>query len=341
MRVLFQGYADILRPGLQYGPHNSAPNENPHGYEVDAPAIGLGSKRATAQMELHKPIVVPPERGAQALARFRKRMTADRIPQLLAEGRGNTARGSEYIPWIKVQDIPSNGIRYRIPWWVTHRAHHLLSTHEANAFRNVALDPTVSDIREQFPLLPIEETLEIAGDIGVTHPRERGTRTPYVMTTDILLTRDGIDIPWTVKPASELEKTGVLDLLEVERRYWARRQKQLVVFTNEDMTSALAHNLEYLYPYGEIDYVVRCLEGRPARALIAAMRGAMLTATGVLREETVGLQEAFGLDDRDVLLLVLHVLASMMPTFQRGLEAIDFRGRKPMDVALEELRHGC
>ncbi len=53
-----------------------------------------------------------------------------------------------------------------------------------------ALDwaPSVVDIREQFPLLPIEDTLRIAERLGYRHPRHPQTRRPIVMTTDFLVT---------------------------------------------------------------------------------------------------------------------------------------------------------
>lgn len=46
----------------------------------------------------------------------------------------------------------------------------------------------VVDIREQFPLLPVESTLAIAKAIGVRYPRYKTTAIPLVMTTDFLLT---------------------------------------------------------------------------------------------------------------------------------------------------------
>ncbi len=44
------------------------------------------------------------------------------------------------------------------------------------------------DIREQFPLLPIEETIIIAEELGIKHPTDPNTGEPVVMTTDFLVT---------------------------------------------------------------------------------------------------------------------------------------------------------
>nr|WP_255193827.1 TnsA endonuclease N-terminal domain-containing protein [Brevibacillus laterosporus] len=43
-------------------------------------------------------------------------------------------------------------------------------------------------MREQFPLLPLEETIVIANELGINHPTDPKTGSPIVMTTDFLLT---------------------------------------------------------------------------------------------------------------------------------------------------------
>lgn len=64
------------------------------------------------------------------------------------------------------------------------------------------------DIREQFPLLPLRRTEEIAKQLGIKHAHLDGV--PVVMTTDFLITlrtsQGLIDIVRTVKPASKLTK---------------------------------------------------------------------------------------------------------------------------------------
>ncbi|MEW9502895.1 TnsA endonuclease N-terminal domain-containing protein [Jeotgalibacillus marinus] len=46
----------------------------------------------------------------------------------------------------------------------------------------------IKDIREQFPLLPIEETIIIADELGIDHPKHPKTGEYIVMTTDFILT---------------------------------------------------------------------------------------------------------------------------------------------------------
>lgn len=43
-------------------------------------------------------------------------------------------------------------------------------------------------IQEQYPLLPIEETIIIANELGIKHPTDPKSGEPIVMTTDFLVT---------------------------------------------------------------------------------------------------------------------------------------------------------
>ena len=95
------------------------------------------------------------------------------------QGRG---RGelNEYIPWLRVQDVPSRGGSHSILGRVAGRVHHLLSDLERNAFLIYDYAENVSDIREQFPL-DRAMTSEIANELGaeITRSIEREPVPPY------------------------------------------------------------------------------------------------------------------------------------------------------------------
>ncbi|WP_311080106.1 TnsA endonuclease N-terminal domain-containing protein [Paenibacillus polymyxa] len=46
----------------------------------------------------------------------------------------------------------------------------------------------VIDIREQFPLIPLDKTLYIAQKLGIKHSTDPKNKLPIIMTTDMLLT---------------------------------------------------------------------------------------------------------------------------------------------------------
>lgn len=64
----------------------------------------------------------------------------------------------------------------------------MFSDLERNYFYYLDFADNVVDIREQFPLLPINETIIIAKELGIEHPRDPVTKEPIVMTTDFLIT---------------------------------------------------------------------------------------------------------------------------------------------------------
>ncbi|AQT84734.1 Transposon Tn7 transposition protein TnsA [Paenibacillus larvae subsp. larvae] len=76
----------------------------------------------------------------------------------------------------------------------------------------------VIDIREQFPLLPLEKTMFIAEKLGIRHPIDPKTKHPIVMTTDMLLTvRKGEDVSFiahSIKPVNKLNKR-ILEKLQI------------------------------------------------------------------------------------------------------------------------------
>ncbi|HEV2707631.1 MAG TPA: TnsA endonuclease N-terminal domain-containing protein [Pyrinomonadaceae bacterium] len=102
------------------------------------------------------------------------------------EGRG-IGTGADYIPYLLIHDVPSIGLASRVWGWKTRRVHHFLSRLELKFFYTLEWRPDVHDIREQFPL-DLDETLAIADQLGVRHPRDPKTKDYVVMTSDFVLT---------------------------------------------------------------------------------------------------------------------------------------------------------
>ena len=115
------------------------------------------------------------------------RQLTDTEIQQIKNSRGQ-GRGSDYLPWLTVRDVPSIGLSFRVKGWKSHRIHHLLSQLELNYFYTLEWSLIVTDIREQYPLLPLSETWQIASLKGISHPTSPKTNQPVVMTTDFLIT---------------------------------------------------------------------------------------------------------------------------------------------------------
>jgi hypothetical protein len=186
------------------------------------------------------------------MANRRAAVTEKWINKRIKDGYGQ-GTGENYKPWLKVQDFSSLGRVHRIKGWKHGRVHHLFSDLERNIFLYYEWSPHVSDIREQFPLLPVEETVEIAAEIGVRHPIDSNTKHPIVLTTDFLLTvENGLKVtfcPRPVKYLEDMEKPRVREKLEIERRYWLSRQLNCKPVTEEHVSDSFVRNMLWVHPH--------------------------------------------------------------------------------------------
>lgn len=76
-----------------------------------------------------------------------KRKRKQNIEKMIKEGYGSGI-GSEYKPWIKIQDLPSLGRVTRVKGIKTNRQHELLSDMERNYFYILEYSDNVKDINK-------------------------------------------------------------------------------------------------------------------------------------------------------------------------------------------------
>jgi hypothetical protein len=190
------------------------------------------------------------------------RIVADR----LREGRGK-GTGADYRPWLTVRTKRLNSNTWR-PCGKNGRTYHLLSNIEFAVFSILDRQDVTTDIREQFPLLPLSETQRIAAEMGRAHPRacpfrDKGdAKVDIVMTTDLLVDladRPGLpaNVAVSVKPAADLEDTptkvrNLLAKAEIERRYWAARDTPFLLITDADLPDVVRENADLLQRYMDL-----------------------------------------------------------------------------------------
>ncbi|NFO46722.1 heteromeric transposase endonuclease subunit TnsA [Clostridium botulinum] len=184
-----------------------------------------------------------------------KRKRTHNIEKMIKEGYGNGI-GSEYKPWIKIQDVPSLGRVTRVKGMKTNRQHELLSDMERNYFYILEYSDKVVDIREQYPLLPIEDTILIANELGIRHPRSHETNEDIVMTTDFLITistAEGIkEVARTIKSKDDLLDERIIEKFEIERVFWKKRDIDWGIVTEEEIDKTIAHNISFIQGYRDI-----------------------------------------------------------------------------------------
>ena len=181
-----------------------------------------------------------------------KRKRIPKIEKWIKEGRGSGI-GAGYKPWLNIQDVSSLGRSTRLKGIKTGRQHEFLSDLERNYFYLTEYSDFIVDIREQFPLLPLEETIVIADELGIKHPTNPKTNEPIVMTTDFLLTVDRgtglIEFARTIKMKDELLKERVIEKFEIERVYWERREIDWGIVTEFEIPKEMARNISYFHDY--------------------------------------------------------------------------------------------
>jgi TnsA endonuclease N terminal/TnsA endonuclease C terminal len=258
-----------------------------------------------------------PQISRSFMAKRQRRWSESTIEKRLKEGRGR-GQGANYLPWLFIHDVPSKGRVSRIKGWKTDRVHHLLSDLERDYFFVCDWALSVVDIREQYPLLPLEETREIAEECGfrhpgVPHPTKRGTHIPVVMTTDFVLTTakglERFEKARTVKYAEALQSPRTLEKLEIERRYWARRNVDWRIVTEKNFSRVLAHNVELIHSYVTIDDRL-ALSATTISQAVELLTTEVMHESSPLRHIARACDEKLGLEKGSCLTLAYHLLAT-------------------------------
>lgn len=243
----------------------------------------------------------------------RKRETTQKvINRRISEGRGQ-ATGADYQPWLRIQDVPSLGLVHRIKGWKTGRVHHLLSNLELDYFYLLEWSSRVLDIREQYPLLPLEETLELARQCGVRHPTDPRTQQPIVMTSDFLVTLPGpvrtVERAHALKPARQLASQRVQEKAEIERRYWQRRDIAWGLVTEHEIPRVVARNVALLHGYRQLSDRLE-LPADQLEALITVLTEVVTQGDLSLREATLRSDRRLGFAPGASLTVAYHLLAT-------------------------------
>ena len=101
-------------------------------------------------------------------------------------GRG-CGEGSAYLPWLGLRDRPGKGT-FAVPFGLLTQRQHQLRTEAAESyFYLLERRPDVVDIRELFPILDLETTLELCGELDIRHEYQDSDAEPFVI--DFLVTR--------------------------------------------------------------------------------------------------------------------------------------------------------
>ena len=127
-----------------------------------------------------------------------------------------------------------------------------MSDWESRLFYIFEWSQEVQDIREQYPLLDLDLAMEIAKEMGIEYPVNRKSNTPYVLTTDFILTvkrgKKPVQIARTFKMTKDLGKKRTIEKLELERRYWEKQDVDWAIVTEQEISEIFASNIQWVHP---------------------------------------------------------------------------------------------
>lgn len=207
----------------------------------------------------------------------------------------------------------------------------------------------ILDIREQFPLLPQEETIVIAKELGIKHPADPKTGDPIVMTTDFLITVDkgqGVfEVAHTIKMKDKLLEERVLEKFEIEREYWERKGINWGIVTEEDIDKTMARNISYIHDYFDIRTydVYREMANQHIEDLSMSLMNRLLNNTRSIREITSEFDVDTHLPFGSGVTLFYHLLSKKIMVTDM-YKPIDLE--KPIDIKvideskLEKVKYG-
>ncbi|WP_409346944.1 TnsA endonuclease C-terminal domain-containing protein [Paenibacillus sp. MBLB4367] len=225
-------------------------------------------------------------------------------------GRGQGV-GSGYKPWTTVRDGFTLGFSHRVKGWKTRRLHHFLSNLELSFFYLLEWSEKVMDIREKYPLLPIDNTVDVARRFQLTHPFDNKTGEPVVLTTDFLveikLDHGTKLIAFSVK--YEKSKTSSKVRTFLERTYWHEKGIEFRVITENDIPRTSMRNIERLHPTKDVTFAPRGAADRMAEiesVLYSKMHKSDTAWANACRET----DEKLGLDVGTSLWAVKHLIAN-------------------------------
>lgn len=172
----------------------------------------------------------------------------------LEQGRGE-GEGPSFTPWVKLTDFPGRGWGSLINCYVSKRAAHALSDPETR-LRLMMEWRGAKDLRENFNL-PLEETLEIASELGKSHPMENANE-PMVLTLDLLEdcldeAKQEIQEAHDFKLSKAFAEARVMAEIDIKAEYCRRHRIKYTVWTEEEIDRVLTDNLIHIRFYHEVD----------------------------------------------------------------------------------------
>lgn len=249
--------------------------------------------------------------GLTSLKNITGAMDRDQLLKRYQSGRGQGVREG-WKPWLTVREVKSRGQSCVEVGSIVQRPYELLGRLEWKAFLAAERLRGVTDIREQYPLWPLESTEAIADAMGLRHPQVPKSPHKSLMTTDLVLTTDWPNepvVPIYVKYAADLGERRTQEKLDIEAGWWAARGARLRVVTELELPDTLGNNLKQMHACRTVTpETLGTVELEDVEAaFLAALGKTPATPANVLSH---GVDKALGLDAGVCLTVFWHMAST-------------------------------
>jgi hypothetical protein len=203
-----------------------------------------------------------------------KLIVGDKIVNDLNQWKLDNSSGL-YRPYLTVRKVNKVGRRHWMFCSKQNREVHLLSDGERRAYTILLWLPGTITVMEQYAL-DIDETIEIAEELGFVHPRNHNKNEAHVMSTDFVVQKlDSLSsavktIAYTFKYSDQIfdeidgnQKTKsyrTWQKFSIEKKYWNNRGIEYRVITEKDATKERFWNIQFCLNAAAIEIQQRQLQ---------------------------------------------------------------------------------
>lgn len=228
---------------------------------------------------------------------------ARRVRQLMGAGEHEN-----YKSWLDFRDFSSKGTTSRSYFPELDRIVLCFSNLELASALHAVSRKHFFDLKDQFPLNR-DLTRTIARDLGVRHPRYRGTRIECVMTIDLLVTQANGADTWNevydCKWSNAAARTRHMEIQAIVKAYCATEGWKHFAITEETFPKNTMMNMEWMRMamprIGELEPFAGAFDIWPTRMYLALKDEHIRSARTKVHEfcaafeKTNGLPLAFGI----------------------------------------------
>ncbi len=151
----------------------------------------------------------------------------------------------DYEAFLRTQDVTSSGIKSRFPCPINPgRVYHTLSNNETYTLVKLLQDPTIVDIKEQYPETNVKKSKAFAKALKINHPKYTWSATDAVVTWDFLCTLlSGKKRAISVKPKHLMKDRRTIEKLILEEILALSLGYEFIIVTDDEVKTVEVENI--------------------------------------------------------------------------------------------------